>query len=82
MTAKLKELESALVNINKLRDAEYSFAWRRTITENGLYIWPATGNHTVWRDIALFACSVDEYAHPVITEINGVEDIVFEVFVY
>lgn len=80
MKSKVLEVESALVHINKLRDKEYAFAWKRTITENGIYIWPATGNHTVWREIASFAYSIDEYAHPVY--LNEEQEIVFEIFIY
>lgn len=80
MKSKLLEVESALVHINKLRDKEYAFAWKRKITEHGIYVWPATGNHTVWREIIFFAYGFDEYAHPVY--LDEEKELVFEIGIY
>lgn len=76
---KLYDVESAIFYMNKLRDKEYAIATCRSITEHSLYVWPATGNHTVWHDIALFAFSVDEYAHPHYLEVNGENRVVYEI---
>lgn len=58
----------ALRLLNQIRDEEYRFKWELSITGHNIHIWPASDDHTVWKDIALFASHVDEFAYPSIEE--------------
>lgn len=76
-------LESLLVAMNQCRGAEWAFAWQRAKYTPCIYIWPATGNHTVWADIMQLALSVDDFAHPELVElVDGRKELVISVDVY
>lgn len=77
-----EDVEMAIALLNKTRDAEYQLAYAPSITENDVFIWPATDNHTVWHDIALFCYSFDQYAYPTTEVIDGVERFVFRACIW
>lgn len=79
----LENLESLLVHANMLRDEEYAFSWQRSPAECNLYVWPATGNHTVWKDIASLAQAIDSHPYPDNVElVDGTTQLVYIIDTY
>ena len=77
-----EDVVRAIALLNKTRDAEYCLAYAPSITEHSVFIWPATGNHTVWHDIALFCYSFDQFAYPTTEVVEGVERLVFKACIW
>ena len=77
-----QKVEQSIAFINETSNEEYRLDYAISITGYDVYIWPKTGNHTVWHDIALFCYSFDEYAYPTTKEVNGEERLVFKASIW
>ena len=83
MNNKIREdVERAIALLNKLRLEEYRLDYAISCGGLSVYIWPKTGNYTVWHDIALFCYSFDQYAFLTTEEVNGEERLVFKACIW